>query len=111
VWYAVYDTTSGELLSTGTVLPDSVPSGQAYKQYIGGQPDLSIYEWSTSARDLVLREGASSIDRVADLLSDGTLSAVWADLSAGNSTTLQNRIGQLLGPHRYRLATQEVDLT
>jgi hypothetical protein len=109
VWYAHYDTTSGELLSVGTVAPDPLPSGTALLELLG-QPDLAMYEWSTSARAFVLKEGASGVDRVADLLADGTLASAWADLSGADSTAMQNRIGQMLGPHRTRLDFQSPDL-
>jgi hypothetical protein len=111
VWYAVYDTTTGELLSTGTVLPTPIPSGQAYKEYLAGQPDLSVYEWDTTARDFVLRAGADLVDRVADLVADATLTSAWASLSGADSTAMQNRVGQMLGPYRYRYSYQEVDLS
>lgn len=111
VWYAIYDTTSGALISTGTDLPSPLPSGQGSKSYLGGQPDLSIYEWDTTARDFVLRSGDVLIDRVADLVADGTLTTAWASLSGPDNTAMQNRIGQMLGPYRYRFSSQDVDLT
>lgn len=110
VWYAVYDTTTGELLSTGSVDPRPLPGGQGLKEYINGQPDLSIYDWDTTARDFVLRAGSDLIDRVADLVADASLASAWAALSGAQSTAMQNRIGQMLGSKRYRHAVEPIDL-
>jgi len=106
----VYDTTTGELLSTGSVDPRPLPGGQGLKEYINGQPDLSIYDWDTTARDFVLRAGSDLIDRVADLVADASLASAWAALSGAQSTAMQNRIGQMLGSKRYRHAVEPIDL-
>jgi hypothetical protein len=108
VWYAVYDNTTGDLISTGSDVPGP---GLYYKAYLGGQPDLSVYEWDTTVRDFVLREGVQLIDRVTDLVADASLASVWATLDSTQDTALQDRIGQLLGPYRYRYSFQNVDLT
>jgi hypothetical protein len=110
VWYAVYDTTTGELLSTGSVDPTPLAAGQALKEYINGQPDLSRYVWDTTARDFVLKPDLGLIDRVADLLADGTLTSAWAALSGTQSQAMQDRVGQMLGSRRYRLPTEPIDL-
>lgn len=109
VWYAHYDTTSGVLLSLGTVYPDPFPSGTSVLELLG-QPDLAQYEWSTSARSFVLKEGVLEADRVADLVSDASLSSVWAALDNTQDAALQARIAQMLGPHRTRLDFQPPDL-
>lgn len=107
-WYAVYVTATGELFSIGDVY--ELQPDQSVKTYWGPSVDLQRYEWSTLALDFVTRAGYDLIDRVDDLLGEAGMAAVWADLSGGNSTTLQTRIATLLGPYRYRESAQPVDL-
>lgn len=109
VWYAHYDTTTGELLSVGTVLPSPLPAGTAALELLG-QPDLSRYVWDTSARTFVLMDGIPIIDRIDDLAADASLASVWTTLDATQDQALKDRIAQLLGPNRYRYDFQPVDL-
>jgi Concanavalin A-like lectin/glucanases superfamily len=111
VWYAHYDSTTGELLSLGTIQPDlTAAPGTSFLELLG-QPDQSKFEWSTVARAFIWREGVNLVDRVADLLADGTLTAAWASLTGPESAAMQARIAQMLGPYRYRQSFQDVDLT
>lgn len=111
VWYAVYDTSTGELFSLGTVLANPLPGGYAYKTYLG-LPDQSRYIWSPAALDFVLKEGLITIDRVDDMVADSSLisAGVWASLTTPESDALKSRLGQLLGSQRYRYDFQPVDL-
>lgn len=109
IWYAHYDTTTGELVSLGTVLPDPLPEGTATREYYY-QPDQSVVIWDTTLREFVSRTPPTSVDRVADLESDGTLSSLWSGLDATETTALKDRIGQMLGPYRYRRDFQPTDL-
>lgn len=111
VWYAHYNSTTGELLSLGTIEPDLVATpGTAFLEILG-QPNQAEFEWSTTARAFVRREGVDLMDRVADLLADSTLTAAWASLTGPESAAMQARIAQMLGPYRYRQSFQDVDLT
>lgn len=107
-WYVVYITSTGELFSIGDVY--ELQPDQSVKTYYGPPVDLRAYEWSTTALDFVTRAGYDLIDRVADLLADSTLTSAWAALSAPQSAAMQDRIGQMLGPYRYRDSAQSVDL-
>lgn len=109
VWLAHYDTTTGELLSLGTVAPSPIPAGTALLALLG-QPDQAQYEWSTIARTFVLREGVLLVDRVGDLTADAALTSVWATLDNTQDQALRDRVGQMLGPYRYRLDFQSPDL-
>lgn len=109
-WYALYDTTTGQLLSTGQGDPGSIPAGTAFITLLGAPPDESVFEWSTTAHAYVRRVAPVTVDRVDDLLNDATLTSAWAALSGPQSTAMQARIGQMLGPYRYRLDFQDVDL-
>jgi hypothetical protein len=109
VWYAHYDTTSGELLSVGTVLPDPVPAGTTILELLG-QPDLSAYEWNPLARTFLSKEGLVQVDRTEDLVADASLSSAWASLDATQENAMKTRVGQMLGPHRIRYDFQPTDL-
>lgn len=111
LWYALFDTTTGALLSFG---PGDAPiPGPGTDVYVVG--DFGMYQdfmvWDTVSRTFVLKALLVMIDRVSDLVSDSTLTAAWAALSADQSQAMQTRIRQMLGPFRFRLDYQDIDLT
>jgi hypothetical protein len=112
LWYAIFDTTSGELLSLdfGQGAPSSLPAGMDYT-VVG---DYGTYAqwltWDTTLRIFVPKPLDTVIDRVDDMLGDSTLTPVWAALTPDQSIALQQRIALLLGPFRYRFAFQGVDI-
>lgn len=108
LWYALFDTTSGALISLGTTLDLPLPSGTDVLT-LGSQPDASVV-WDTTARNYVPVPVVTTIDRVVDLVNDSTLTTAWASLSANDSQAMQGRIGQMLGPYRYRFSFQDIDL-
>lgn len=109
IWYAHYDTTTGELLSLGTIVPDPLPDGTAIHSYLT-QPDLSVVTWDTTTRDFIPRDPPTTVDRVTDLENDASLSSVWSTLDATQDQALKDRVGQLLGPFRIRRDFQPVNL-
>lgn len=108
--YAVYLVSDGTLLSLGPGDPNPLDPSMAYKMYYGAEVDGSRYIWDPTVIDFVLREGIPTLDRVADIVADASCSAAWATLSSPNSLAIQNRIGQLLGPYRYRYSWEPIDL-
>lgn len=110
IWYAVYNTSDGSLYSVGTVLASPLDPSYAYKTYVGSRPDTAGRVWDANALDFINVAAVNVVDRVSDLLGEAGMAAVWADLSGTNSTTLQTRIGTLLGSYRYRYASEAVDL-
>jgi hypothetical protein len=109
VWFAVYVTTTGELYSVGSVVADPLP-GIYTALELERQPDLAVVMWDTTTRTFVPRPPDPPVDRVADLLADGTLTSAWASLSGPDSTAMQTRIGTMLGPYRYRSSIEPIDL-
>jgi hypothetical protein len=110
LYYALYDTTTGELLSFGPgdpPIPD--PGTDVYVT-----ADFGLYQdfmvWDVVSRSFVLKVLPVVIDRVSDLVADPSLAAVWAALSADQSQALQTRIRQMLGPFRWRFDFQDIDL-
>lgn len=108
IWYAHYDTTTGELLSVGTVVPDPLPGGTDV--VVLSDPPSSLVIWDTTLRNFVLRDPPLLVDRVLDLVGDASLAGVWAALDTTQQDALKSRIGQLLGPYRMRFDFQPVDL-
>ena len=109
LWYALYDTTTGELLSMGTDVP-TPPAGTDYTVVGDWQMYDEVVIWDSTLRIFVQKPLDFVIDRVDDMLGDSTLTAVWAALSSDQSIALQQRIALLLGPFRYRFAFQGVDI-
>jgi hypothetical protein len=109
IWYAHYDTTTGDLLSLGTVVPDPLPDGTAVHSYTT-RPDLAVVVWDTTTRDFIPLDPPTVVDRVTDLEADSGLTSVWATLDATQDQALKDRIGQLLGPFRNRYVFQPTDL-
>ena len=55
-WYAVYDKTTGELYSTGTVIdPDSLPEHLEYK-VLPEAVDFGIQKWDSANKIFVSKE-------------------------------------------------------
>jgi hypothetical protein len=110
-YYAVFDTTTGELLSFG---PGDVPiPGVGQDVYVIN--DFGMYQdflvWDQVSRTFILKDLPVMIDRVSDLVNDASCLAAWAALSADQSQALQTRIRQMLGPFRWRLDYQDIDLS
>jgi hypothetical protein len=110
LWYALFDTTTGELLSFG---PGDVPVPPPGTDFtvIG---DFGMYQdfmiWDETSRTFVLKPIVVMIDRVSDLVSDSTLTSAWATLSADDAQAMQTRIRQMLGPFRWRFDFQDIDI-
>lgn len=109
LWYALYDTTTGELLSMGTDIPNP-PAGTAYTVVGDWGTYADTVIWDPTQHIFVPKPLDTVIDRVDDMIGDSTLTAVWAALSSDQSIALQQRIALLLGPFRYRFAFQGVDI-
>lgn len=107
LWYALFDTTTGELLSLGAEVPE--PLAGADYVVLGRQPDESMI-WDATLRLFVPRPLDVLIDRVSDLVGDPGLASAWAALTTEQSLAMQARIALMLGPHRYRFDFQPVDL-
>jgi hypothetical protein len=107
LWYATYDTSTGELLSLGPELP-VLPAGADYT-VLGRAPDSSVV-WSTTLRTFVSVIPIVMVDRVMDLVADATLTTAWAAMSVDQRTAMRVRIGMMLGPFRWRYDFQDVDL-
>ena len=55
-WYAIYDKTTGELYSTGTVIePDNLPEHLEYK-VLSEAVDFSIQKWDSVNKIFVSKE-------------------------------------------------------
>jgi hypothetical protein len=107
LWYAVYDTTTGALLSVGPELP-TVSAGNDYA-VIGRAPDATVV-WSTTLRTFISAIPIVMIDRVLDLVADASLTSAWAAMSTDQRTAMRVRIGVMLGPFRWRFDFQDIDL-
>ena len=108
-WYAVCRTATGELVSVGTVLATPLPSGLTALPLVI-EPDNTALTWNAATRLFVARPVTVTIDRVQDLTVDPTLGAVWTRLTSTQALALRDRIASLLGPHRFRLPQQFVNL-
>jgi Concanavalin A-like lectin/glucanases superfamily len=110
VWYVIYDTATGAAFSEDYTLNLPLAAGLAYKEYLNGRPNQDVFVWDPGSLSYVFRDALVTVDRVADLVADGTLTTAWAALSGAQSTAMQNRIGQMLGPYRYRSTVADIDL-
>ena len=107
-WTAIYRTADGVLVGCGTVIADPLPAGTATRTY-ASRPDQGT-RWDTGLLDFVAVPPEVLIDRLADLVTHPYLSSAWSRLTAAQRTQLRKALVWLLGPHRYRHATEEVAL-
>lgn len=100
-WYAVYETTTGKLVSLGTVLAQTLPANLTAKDLgLNKPPDLQM--WDEATRSFVPRPAKVLVDRVAGLIADPVLASTWARLTPSQRSILQTRLGEVLGTYRYR---------
>ena len=111
LWYALYDTTTGELLSLGTAIPVDIAPGRDYIIVADWDFLSNLVIWDTSLRLFVFRIPDVLIDRVTDLVNDVELASIWSTLSTAQAIALQTRIALMLGPYRWRFDFQDIDLT
>lgn len=52
MWYAVYVTATGQLVSVGTVLADPMPAGLLVK-VLDGAPNMAIVEWDAATLSFI----------------------------------------------------------
>jgi len=52
-WYAVYTTSTGALVSVGTVVADPLDGSLTAKE-LSGQPNFSTHHWDTGTKDFVI---------------------------------------------------------
>lgn len=63
MFYAIYETAGGRLVSQSSVTPDALPAGLTSKSY--ADPPMAGYVWNTATRDFVPRplEARSLVSR------------------------------------------------
>jgi hypothetical protein len=111
LWYAVFDTATGNLLSITDDISGGLPGGMDYIVVADWPMYAPFILWDATLRLFVPIPVIVMIDRVTDLMSDASCIASWAAMSADQSQALQTRIRQMLGPYRWRLDYQDIDLS
>jgi hypothetical protein len=111
LWYAVFDTTTGALISITDDISGGLPGGVDYIVVADWPMYAPFIVWDPTLRLFVPIPVIVMIDRVTDLVGDASCAAAWAALSADQSQALQTRIRQMLGPFRWRLDYQDIDLS
>lgn len=103
-WFALYKTATGDLLSVGSVIADTLPDGVTLLQLAGQPRDNEM--WDAASRAFVVRPAKVLIDRLDDLLADSDFSTVWNTLSAARRTALRQALIKLLGAQRFRALSE-----
>lgn len=110
LWYALFDVTTGELLSLGTEVPNISPGVTDYVVIGDWDYYSNIIVWDTTLRLFVPKIPVVMIDRVTDVVNDPALASAWAALSTDQSIAMQTRLALLLGSWRWRFDFQDIDL-
>ena len=91
IWYAIYQTSNGALVSLATVVADPLPAGLSKKQ-IREMPPNS--QWNTTLLDWEPRPAPPpDVDRVDEFLTRVTLT---------DETSVRNGLAVLLADRRFR---------
>ncbi len=107
-WFAVYREADGELLSLGTVLaPDAdLTSRGLAKINLGAtRPEGGVWNTATLVFDPTPAR-PPDVDRV-----DEVLAAMTKNGSRYSESEVRREVALVLGPHRFRDATESRDLT
>ena len=102
VWYAVYESATGRLLSVTTLLGD-LPVGVTTLNLAGEPADNQM--WDSTTRTFIPRPAKVLVDRLQDILSNpayADFATAYNVLNAANKTRLRNMLIKLLGRQRYR---------
>lgn len=114
MWRAVYDTTTGRLLSVGSIHPEQYPPNTAYIDLGEAAPDLVGMMWDEATHAFVTRPAKVLQDRLQDIITNGAYAddaiALWNALNANNRTRLRNGLIRLLGHIRYRAAGESIEI-
>lgn len=68
MYYALYETATGSLVSTGTVIADPVPAHLTAKEYPSGYPEAMSWNEVTKDFDIIIPE-VRNVSRLAFLMS------------------------------------------
>jgi hypothetical protein len=111
-WFAVYESTTGRLVSVGQQVADPLPAGLTAAQL--GQRPADNQMWDTATRAFVARPAKVLVDRLlTDLLSNpafSELQTAYNSLSAANKTRIRNGLILFLGRLRWRAQGEAVTL-
>ena len=107
-FWVVFETATGRLVSTGSVLAEPLPAGLTATD-LGARPADTLM-WDAATRTHVARPAKVLVDRLQDLIDDPVLAEVWSRLTANQRTILRNRVVALLGRQRWRVVTETVNL-
>jgi hypothetical protein len=109
MWYAIYMTATGVLVSGTTVEPTSLPATQAYKTYASKPADTMM--WDPATRDYIARPPAGVVDRMTDLETRpefADFQAAFGSLTNARKQQIRNSITLMLGIVRYRDTNESV---
>lgn len=112
MWRAFYKVAGGKLVSVGTVFPDELPPGLAFKEY-ADKPDLGRDDWDEALLDFVLRPPEELFDRMDDLETHPTFlqfQEVFVTLTAQQQAKVRNAIRKLLGTEQFRTIRDSVEI-
>ena len=103
VWYALYETINGKLVSVGTVIADPLPTGLTSISLPDKPADNQM--WDEVTRAFVPRPAKVLVDRLQDILTNpayADFTTAYNALNTTNKTRLRNMLIKLLGRQRYR---------
>jgi hypothetical protein len=89
-WYAVYDTSTDELVSVGTSVGDIGAPLTAIE--IPKKPDFSVVVWDPATHSFITRAAAQVLNRIDVLLSDPQLLSLSAEERALVSNVLHEQL-------------------
>ena len=112
MWRSIFDSTTGRLLSVGSVWTIPPRPGTDFLETFE-RPDQGGNMWDEATRDWVPRPQKVLIDRMDDLESHPSFKPfqdVFNALSGGEKGKMRSSIIKLLGADRFRSSTQSVEI-
>jgi hypothetical protein len=106
IWFAIYDSTSGKLISVASRVTSSLPSRLKTKEY-DSKPDLATTMWDETSREFVPRPEPVMVSRIDDLLNDSR-SGWKTKLLPDEIQDLRSVMKTMLGDLEFRTTEQDV---
>lgn len=112
MWYSLYDSATGALVSSTNTLPVNIPANMSYLT-LADKP-ANDQMWDATTRTYIARPLKVLVDRLQDIINNPNyaddIQLVWSSLNATQKTRLRNGLIKLLGAMRYRADLEPVEL-
>lgn len=112
-WLAVFNSTTGDLVSVATVVANPLPDGLT-SVTLASEPDLKLLVWDKVTRTFLARPAKVMIDRWQDFLTNvnyAGFQTIYNALNAQRKTQIQAILIKFMGSSRFRSVNEPTEVS